>query len=284
MTDDDPRPPGDGSARSQLQRGVLASSIDTSVPHPARMYDYFLGGHDNYEVDRFAAEQVIAVVPEVRAMARENRAFLGRAVRFLAKQGIRQFLDIGTGIPGPGNTGDVARELVPDAHVVYVDNDPIVLVHASALLAGQDPQRTTVIQADLRDPGAILDHPAASAVLDFDKPIAILLVAVLHFVMEDEDPVGIVDRLKQVMVPGSYLVVSHGTSDIDPERAAEAVSTYNRGGARIIARTGAQIRRFFEGLELVDPGLVQLPLWRPEDEVADDISGIWWYAGMARKD
>ncbi|HEU5429060.1 MAG TPA: SAM-dependent methyltransferase [Actinocrinis sp.] len=284
MTDDDPRPRGAGSARSQLQPGVLASSIDTSVPHPARMYDYFLGGHDNYEVDRFAAEQVIAVVPEVRAMARENRAFLGRAVRFLAKQGIRQFLDIGTGIPGPGNTGDVARELVPDAHVVYVDNDPIVLVHASALLAGQDPQRTTVIQADLRDPGAILDHPAASAVLDFDKPIAILLVAVLHFVMEDEDPVGIVDRLKQVMVPGSYLVVSHGTSDIDPERAAEAVSTYNRGGARIIARTGAQIRRFFEGLELVDPGLVQLPLWRPEDEVADDISGIWWYAGMARKD
>ena len=272
MTDEDPRP------RS------LASSIDTSVPHPARMYDYFLGGRDNYEVDRFAAEQVIAVVPEVRAMARENRAFLGRAVRFLAKQGIRQFLDIGTGIPGPGNTGDVARELVPDAHVVYVDNDPIVLVHASALLAGQDPQHTTVIQADLRDPGAILNHPAARAVLDFDKPIAILLVAVLHFVMEDEDPVGIVDRLKQVMVPGSYLVVSHGTSDIDPERAAEAVRTYNRGGARIIARTGTQIRRFFEGLELVEPGLVQLPLWRPDDEVADDISGIWWYAGMARKD
>ena len=248
------------------------------------MYDYFLGGRDNYEVDRFAAEQVIAVVPEVRAMARENRAFLGRAVRFLAKQGIRQFLDIGTGIPGPGNTGDVARELVPNAHVVYVDNDPIVLVHASALLAGQDPQRTTVIQADLRDPGAILTHPATSAVLDFDKPIAILLVAVLHFIMEDEDPVGIVDRLKQVMVPGSYLVVSHGTSDIDPERAAEAVRTYNRGGARIIARTGTQIRRFFEGLEPVDPGLVQLPLWRPDGEVADDISGIWWYAGMARKD
>jgi len=259
-------------------------TIDTSVPHPARMYDYFLGGHDNYEVDRFAAEQVIAVVPEVRDMARANRAFLGRAVRFLAEQGIRQFLDIGTGIPGPGNTGDVARQVAPQARVVYVDNDPIVLVHASALLAGHDPLRTTVIEADLRDPDAILGHPATNAVLDFDRPIAILLVAVLHFIMDDEEPARLVEQLKRVMVPGSYLVVSHGTSDIDPERAAEAVSTYNRGGARIIARTGAQIRRFFEGLELVDPGLVQLPLWRPDGPIEDDISGIWWYGGIARKD
>jgi hypothetical protein len=262
---------------------VPPPTIDTSVPHPARMYDYFLGGRDNYEVDRYAAEQVIAVVPEVLAMARENRAFLGRAVRFLAKQGIRQFLDIGTGIPGPGNTGDVAREVVPESRVVYVDNDPIVLVHASALLAAHDPLHTTVIEADLRDPDAILGHPAARAVLDFDQPIAILLVAVLHFIMDDEDPAGLVDRLKRVMAPGSYLVVSHGTSDIDPERAAEAVHTYNQGGARIIARTGAQIHRFFEGLELVDPGLVQLPLWRPDGEVADDISDIWWYGGIARR-
>ncbi|HZP51278.1 SAM-dependent methyltransferase [Actinocrinis sp.] len=276
---------GDAPTRGNglIPAGTPASAIDTSVPHPARMYDYFLGGRDNYEVDRYAAEQVIAVVPEVRDMARENRAFLGRAVRFLAQQGIRQFLDIGTGIPGPGNTGDVARAVNPDARVVYVDNDPIVLVHANALLAGQDPQRTTVIQADLRDPDAILGHPATNSVLDFAEPVAILLVAVLHFIMDDEDPVGIVDRLKQVMVPGSYLVVSHGTSDIDPERAAEAVRTYNRGGARIIARTGEQIRRFFEGLEPVDPGLVQLPLWRPDAEVSHDISGIWWYAGMAGK-
>jgi hypothetical protein len=271
------------SGNGLIPSGTPASAIDTSVPHPARMYDYFLGGRDNYEVDRYAAEQVIAVVPEVRDMARENRAFLGRAVRFLAQQGIRQFLDIGTGIPGPGNTGDVARAVNPDARVVYVDNDPIVLVHANALLAGHDPQRTTVIQADLRDPDAILGHPATNSVLDFTEPVAILLVAVLHFIMDDEDPVGIVDRLKQVMVPGSYLVVSHGTSDIDPERAAEAVRTYNKGGARIIARTGEQIRRFFDGLELVDPGLVQLPLWRPDAEVSHDISGIWWYAGMASK-
>jgi SAM-dependent methyltransferase len=279
MTDFDARPRGGGLLGSD----VPAVTIDTSVPHPARMYDYFLGGHDNYEVDRYAAEQVIAVVPEVRAMARENRAFLGRAVRHLAEQGVRQFLDIGTGIPGPGNTGDVARAVIPDARVVYVDNDPIVLAHASALLAGHDPLHTTVIQADLRDPEAILAHPATNAVLDFSEPVAILLVAVLHFVMDDEDPVGVVDRLKQVLVPGGHLVVSHGTSDIDPQRAAEAVSTYNRGGARIIARTGAQINRFFEGLEPVDPGLVQLPLWRPDGEIADDISDIWWYAGMARK-
>ena len=141
MTDDNPRSRGS----SQIRQGSLASAIDTSVPHPARMYDYFLGGRDNYEVDRYAAEQVIAVIPEVRDMARENRAFLGRAVRFLANQGIRQFLDIGTGIPGPGNTGDVAREVNPEARVVYVDNDPIVLAHANALLAGHDPQRTAVI-------------------------------------------------------------------------------------------------------------------------------------------
>ena len=280
MTDFDARRRGSGLAGSDIP----PPSIDTSVPHPARMYDYFLGGHDNYEVDRDAAEHVIAVVPEVLAMVRENRAFLGRAVRFLARQGIRQFLDIGTGIPGPGNTGDVARALVPEARVVYVDNDPIVLVHASALLAGHDPLRTTVIEADLRDPDTILGHPATNAVLDFDQPIAILLVAVLHFIMDDENPAALVDRLKRVMVPGSYLVVSHGTSDIDPERAAEAVSTYNQGGARIVARSGAQIRRFFEGLEFVEPGLVQLPLWRPDGEVEDDISGIWWYGGIARKD
>jgi len=280
MSGSEPRP-RDGDV---LRPGHDAAEIDTSTPHPARMYDYFLGGRDNYEVDRDAAEQVIAVVPEVRAMVRENRAFLGRAVRFLAEQGITQFLDIGTGIPGPGNTGDVAHSVIPDAQVVYVDNDPIVLVHASALLAGHDPLHSTVIQADLRDPVSILDHPGTKAVLDFDRPVAVLLVAVLHFIMDEDDPTGIVDRIKQVLAPGSYLVVSHGTSDIDPQRAAEAVSTYNRGGARIVARTGDEIRRYFAGLEFVEPGLVQLPLWRPDGEVPEDISGIWWYGGVARKD
>ncbi len=226
---------------------------------------------------------MLEILPDVAVGARANRRFLGRAVRFAAERGIRRYLDIGTGIAAGDNTHEVAQSVAADSRVVYVDNDPIVLVHANALLAGQDPQRTTVIQADLRDPDAILGHPATNSVLDFAEPVAILLVAVLHFIMDDEDPVGIVDRLKQVMVPGSYLVVSHGTSDIDPERAAEAVRTYNRGGARIIARTGEQIRRFFEGLEPVDPGLVQLPLWRPDAEVSHDISGIWWYAGMAGK-
>jgi SAM-dependent methyltransferase len=279
MTDSDPRPqPGDPS-----YPGLDASAIDTSVPHPARMYDYFLGGRDNYEVDRDAAEHVIAVVPEVRAMVRENRAFLGRSVRFLAEQGIRQFLDIGTGIPGPGNTGDVAHQVIPDAQVVYVDNDPIVIVHANALLAGHDPKHSTVIHADLRDPESILRHPGTNAVLDFSQPVAILLVAVLHFIEDFDDPAGLVDRLKRVMAPGSFLVISHGTSDLDPERAAEAVRTYNKGGARIVARTGAEIRRWFDGLELVDPGLVQLPLWRPDGDVPEDISDIWWYGGVARK-
>ncbi|HEV2343423.1 MAG TPA: SAM-dependent methyltransferase [Actinocrinis sp.] len=266
-----------------LSGGADASEIDTGTPHPARMYDYYLGGHDNYEVDRMAAEEVITIVPTIREMARANRAFLGRAVRFVARQGVRQFLDIGTGIPGPGNTNDVARQVSPDARVVYVDNDPIVLAHARALLAGHDPEHTTVIKADLREPEEILEHSLVRGVLDFDEPVAVLLVAVLHFIQDSDDPIGIVRRLMAAVPDGSYLVISHGTGDFDPEGAAAAVRSYDRTFAPIVARSKEQILRFFEGLDVVEPGIVQVPWWRPDGEVSEQASAIWWYGVAGRK-
>ncbi|HXR70307.1 SAM-dependent methyltransferase [Actinocrinis sp.] len=278
-TSDDPPILGEGL----LEPGWAPGTIDTSIPHPARMYDYYLGGKDNYQVDRDAAEEVLAILPEGRDMARANRAFLGRTVRYLARKGIKQFLDIGTGIPGPDNTNDVAHAVQPEARVVYVDNDPIVLTHASALLARHDPKYTTVIQADLRDPESIIDHPEAKAVLDFSQPIGVLLVAVLHFVKHQENPHALVDRLKQIMVPGSYLVLSHGTNDFEPERANSAVAGYNRASAPFVLRNRQEITRFFDGLELVEPGVVQIPWWQPDAEVGPDAEQIWIYGGIGYK-
>lgn len=257
--------------------------IDTTVAHPARMYNYFLGGRDNYEVDRVAARKVAAIIPGIQEMARANRAFLGRAVRFAAEQGIHQFLDIGTGLPAPGNTTDVARKLDPDAQVVYVDNDPIVLSHARAMLANGDPLHTTVIQADLRDPDAILNDPLVRGALDFSQPIAVLLVAVLHFIPDEDDPIAIVHRLMERMAPGSCLVISHGTGDFDPKKAAEAVHTYAQTGAQIVARSRQEIEQFFDGLELVEPGVVQVPWWRPDTEVPRQAAEVWLHGAVARK-
>ena len=258
--------------------------IDTSVAHPARMYDYYLGGKDHYAADREAAEKVLAVLPEGRAMALANRAFLGRAVRFLAAEaGIRQFLDIGTGIPGPGSTGETAHAVAPDARIVYVDNDPIVLTHSRALLAGGRPGLTTVVQADLRAPAEILDHPEVRAVLDFDQPVAVLLVAVLHFIKPAEDPAGIVELIKQRLAPGSYLALSHGTGDFDPDRSEAAIRGYDSATAPFVLRDHKEIAGFFDGLDLVEPGVVQLPWWRPDGEVPEDSDRIWLYAGVGRK-
>jgi len=266
-----------------LEPGWTPEMIDTSVAHPARMYDYFLGGKDNYQVDREAAERVLAVLPEGREMARANRAFLGRTVRYLAGLGIRQFLDIGTGIPGPDNTNDVAHAVEPEARVVYVDNDPIVLVHATALLARHDPKHTTVIQADLRDPDSILKHPDTRSLLDFDQPVAVLLVAVLHFLRDSDDPQGAVERLKRAVPRGSYLVISHGTGDFEPERAGTAVQGYRQASAPFVLRSLAEVTGFFDGLELVEPGVVQIPWWHPDGEVPPDSGKIWIYGGIGRK-
>jgi len=244
--------------------GFAASEIDTSKPHPARMYDAYLGGKDNYAADREAVRQILRTWPEVRDMARANRAFMQRAVRFLAGEaGIRQFIDIGTGIPSAGNVHEVAGQVAPGAKVVYVDNDPIVHVHANALLTGSGT--TAIVLADLRDPGAILAHPKVGELIDFRQPVALLLVAILHFIAEAEDPAGIVARLRDALPPGSYLALSHGTADFHPPGVAgQAAASYEHATAPLVLRTFEQVSPFFDGFGLVDPGLVQAPLWRPD--------------------
>ncbi|HEU5428199.1 MAG TPA: SAM-dependent methyltransferase [Actinocrinis sp.] len=276
---DDPPILGEGL----LEPGWAPELIDTATAHPARMYDYYLGGKDNYQVDRDAAEEVMAIMPQTRMAARANRSFLGRAVRHLARLGVRQFLDIGTGIPGPGNTGEVAHLVAPDARVVYVDNDPIVLAHAEALLAKADRARTTVIGGDLRDPQAILANPRVADVLDFTEPIAVLLVAVLHFVRDNENPYGVVSYLMDAMAPGSYLAMSHATGDFDPASAQEGVRAYTQAGARFVPRTRTQFAAFFEGTQLLEPGIVQVPYWQPDDGVPPEAASVWSYGAVGRK-
>jgi hypothetical protein len=257
--------------------------IDVSVAHPARMYDYYLSGKTHFAADREAAGKVLAVLPEGRDMAIANRAFLGRVVRFLASQGISQFLDIGTGIPSPGSTSDVLRDLNPAARVVYVDNDPIVIAHARALLAGSGP--VSVVPGDLRKPADLLAAPAVRDVLDFSRPMAILLVAVLHFIRDQEDPERIVGQLKEAMPAGSYLAISHGTQDFSPQRASAAVRGYDQASAPFVLRSRERVAGLLSGLELVEPGLVQLPFWRPDGDGGDgaDPSKIWLHAAVGRK-
>jgi len=221
-----------------FEDGAEPPAIDVSIAHPARMYDYYLGGKTHFAADRQAADKVLAVLPEGRDMAVANRAFLGRAVRFLAGQGISQFLDIGTGIPSPGSTSETLRDSGHQARVVYVDNDPIVVAHARALLA--DGGQASVVHADLREPGKLLAAPGVAGALDFGKPLAVLLVAVLHFIRDSEGPAAIVDRLKAVMPAGSYLVISHGTQDFSPERAAAAVRAYDQAAAPFVLRSKEQ--------------------------------------------
>ncbi|MFC0861127.1 SAM-dependent methyltransferase [Sphaerimonospora cavernae] len=242
------------------------SKLDTSVPHPARIYDYWLGGNDNFEADRKVAEATVAAFPGVVQAAQGNRAFLGRAVRFLAEQGITQFLDIGTGIPTQGNTHEVAQAVNPAARVVYVDNDPIVMAHARALLRGTPEGRTAYIEADLRDPDSILKHPDTLATLDFTEPIAIVIVGTLMFIRDEDDPFGVVKRYTDAVVPGSHLAVSHITADLAPETMEAAAKAYNTGPTPFTPRTAAEITRFFDGFELVDPGLVAVFDWRPDPD------------------
>ena len=256
--------------------------FDTSVAHCARVYDYWLGGKDNFAADRAAAEQAIRDCPDIVPTARANRGFLARTVRFLAAEaGIRQFLDIGTGIPTENNTHDVAQAVAPDSRVVYVDNDPLVLVHARALLASHPDGATAYEEADLRDPGRILD--LAAGLLDFRRPVAVLLLAILHHVDDEDDPYEIVATLMNAVPPGSYLVVSHPASDIGSEAAAKMARNLNEIMAeKITARDHATVARFFDGLELVAPGLVRVSDWRPPaGSNAGFPAAIW--AGVARK-
>ncbi|MFC0598638.1 SAM-dependent methyltransferase [Streptomyces palmae] len=257
--------------------------IDTSKPHPARMYDYFLDGRDNYEVDRIAAERVLAEVPDIRPTARANRAFLGRAVRYAVRSGIRQIIDIGTGIPTSPNTHEVAHAEDPRVRVAYVDNDPIVATHAGARLTSAP--NTGFALGDVRKPQDILDTPAVRDMIDLDQPVALLLVAVLHFVSDDEDPRGIVATLRDALPSGSHLVLSHATADFHPGGFPETVRAYRNSTASMNVREHAEISTYFEGFELLDPGLVQVPLWRPDGPVPspEELRRIGFYGGVARK-
>ncbi|MBW5248027.1 SAM-dependent methyltransferase [Streptomyces poriferorum] len=258
--------------------------IDTSKPHPARMYDWFLGGKDNYPIDEQMARQLLAVDARGRDMARVNRAFMHRATRWLAENGIRQFLDIGAGIPTEPNLHQIAQQTAPDARIVYCDNDPIVLAHAAALLRSTPEGATEYIQADARKPEVILE--AAGKVLDFDRPIALSLLALLHFLDDEDGAAELVDRLVDQLAPGSYLILSQTTGDFDPEGAAEAAAMYKARGMTLRPRSRAELTAFFHGLELVDPGVSLSADWHPELGEVIDVPGdepIPGYAGVARK-
>ncbi|HLV75244.1 S-adenosyl methyltransferase [Actinomadura hallensis] len=256
--------------------------LKVEVAHPARMYDYYLGGKDNYEADRVAAEAALAAAPELRAIARENRAFLHRVVRHLVNAGVRQFLDLGAGLPTQRNVHEVAQEIAPETRVVYVDNDPIVLVHARALLSGRGRGRTAVVQADVRDTEAIIADERVRELIDFSEPLAVMLVSVLQFV-PDREPQDIVAPLRDAMPSGGYLVVSHPTQDFRTSQVNEVAGAYNRAKAPAVARRKSEIERVFDGFELLEPGIVQTPLWRPDGEVTPDLDLIWMYGAVGRK-
>ncbi|MFI6336617.1 SAM-dependent methyltransferase [Streptomyces sp. NPDC050535] len=253
--------------------------MDTSRPHPARIYDYLLGGKDNYEVDQRAADELISAAPEARIGVRANRAFLQRAVRFLVRGGVRQILDIGTGLPTSPNVHETAQELAPDVRVAYVDNDPIVKAHGDALLGHSGAN--SIVLSDLRDPRAVVDHPDVRRVIDFDKPVGLLLVAVLHFLTDAEKPGQVIAALGDALPAGSFLVLSHATGDFADRSAARAV--YNKATATLNLRSRAEIERFFDGFELVEPGLAQVPFWRPDTEPSARSREIGFYGGVARK-
>ncbi|MGW0532767.1 SAM-dependent methyltransferase [Streptomyces sp. NPDC003032] len=238
------------------------SYIDTSKPHPARMYDWFLGGKDNYPVDEEMGRQLVAMDGRVLTMARANRAFMQRATRWLTTQGVRQFLDIGTGIPTEPNLHQIAQGIAPETRVVYCDNDPIVLAHAEALLRSTPQGVTEYIQADFREPEKILEE--AARVLDFDRPVALSLVALLHFIADEDGAYDLVDRLMRALPSGSHLMLSHGTGEFTPDTAQQAGELYKARGMTLALRTRAEVTRFFEGYEMVDPGVAVIDQWKPE--------------------
>lgn len=260
--------------------------IDVSRPHPARTYNYLLGGKDNFAADRELMDKMLAVTPAIRIMARENRAFLGRAIRYLAGEaGIRQFLDIGTGLPSAGNVHEVAQGEAPDARVVYADNDPLVLAHARALLTSSPEGRTAYIRADLRDPLAILSDPATRDVLDFTQPVALVLVAVLHFIPDEDKPADIVATLLSALPSGSYLLASHSTGEHDRAGGDSAMRAYRDRGVTFQLRDCGDFARLaFAGLELIPPGVVPVSEWRPgPDGPRPTAAEVSFYGGVARK-
>src|SRR5215467_4518248 len=257
--------------------------IDTTVPHSARIWNYWLGGKDNYPVDRQAGEQTIAVLPEIVEIARASRSFLARVVWYLAAEaGIRQFLDIGTGLPTVNNTHEVAQRAASESKVVYVDNDPLVLVHARALLTSSPEGTTDYIEADARDVSTILDRAAVT--LDFTQPIAIIMLGILPFINNDDEAKAIVTRLLAAVPAGSYLAITHSTSEVTGERVIEAVRQWNQvAPTPYTLRSPEQIASFFQGLELVEPGIVSCPQWHPEAQDLGSARKMDEFCALGRK-
>jgi hypothetical protein len=274
-----------GNAQREAVEGVgywLPTTIDTSVAHIARVYDFFLGGKDNFPADREAAARILKGNPGMRDTCREQREFLRRAVRFLAESGIRQFIDIGTGLPTQENTHEVAQKIAPEAHIAYVDNDPIVLAHARVLMAGRDVGRTVFIHADAREPGKLLADPALADVIDFTQPVAVLLIGILHFMPDSDNPGELIRTLLDAVPEGSYLAISQGTSDYAPEMGDAVQAAYQASSMPCRVRTSAEVMALLEGVELVEPGLVLLAEWRPDGPVPPNRQEIT-YAAVGRK-
>jgi trans-aconitate methyltransferase len=273
----------DELAAGPAEQPGLPVHVDTTRPHQARVYDYWLGGKDNFAVDREAAERALAAYPGLRRGVRAQRAFLSNAVGYLTRTaGVRQFLDIGTGIPTANNTHEVAHAADPDARVVYVDNDPIVLSHARALLTGRRAGTTSYLDADLRDTAKILAE--AAALLDFRKPIGVLLIGILQLIPDEDDPRSIVARLMKAVPPDSWLAIFHPASDILSDQMREVAREVSvRAATPTTLRAKAEIMRFFDGLELLEPGLVQVHRWHPGSPVPDMDDEVPGYAGLARK-
>jgi S-adenosyl methyltransferase len=257
-------------------------ALDTSVAHSARVHDYWLGGKNNFAADRAAGDAVMEAYPGIVMSVRANRAFLARVVRFLtAEAGIRQFLDIGTGIPASNNTHEVAQSVAPECRVVYVDHDPVVLAHARALVTSSPEGAADYIDADLRDPSKILHE--AGRTLDLHRPVAVMLIAIMHLIVDADDPYGIVGRLMAAVPAGSYLALSQVASDIESEQMAEAARRYNRLARETQRhRSHAEVARFFDGLDLVEPGLVPVQEWRPGPETGAGTRSAMW-GGVGRK-
>jgi hypothetical protein len=275
------------SAGDLDQDGPLSTRIRQDVPHSARMYDYFLGGKDHYAVDREAAERVLQVFPNMRTAVRANRAFMRRSTRALAQQGLRQWLDIGTGIPTSPNLHEVAQAVAPDVRVVYVDNDPVVLAHSRALMTSRPEGRTAYLHGDVHDPDAILAAPQLAETLDLGRPVALSMVALLHFVPDLAEARSIVDRLLAPLPSGSALVLSHATAELDPDGAPKVQEIYNAAGTSLQLRSQAEFATLFEGLTLLEPGIVTAQRWRPDaaDPLPDGVTDaqVSFYAAVGIK-
>ncbi|MEU6267011.1 SAM-dependent methyltransferase [Saccharopolyspora shandongensis] len=261
----------------------VPQDVDEEIPSAARLYDYLLGGAHNFAADRALAEKFLTALPSARDVARLNRAFLRRAVVCMAQHGVRQFLDVGSGIPTVGNVHEIAQAADPQARVVYVDYESVAVAHSQLLLEGND--NATIIQADLVEPGTILEHPETRRLLDFDEPIGLIMAGVFHFVSHEQDAPAIITRYRDALTPGSYLALSHFTADISPDEMAGVVEVMRRSSDPIHTRTHTEITELFTGFDLVEPGVVGTALWRPDrpELAADEPGGSQIYAGVGRK-